>query len=218
MRRLGTELGVEAMSLYRYVAGRDDLLEGMVQQMVGQLHLGPGGGRPGPGDGWQAYLQWLAHGVRALARDHPQVFPLIATRHPAAPWLRPPLRSLRVVEDFLSTLVARGFSDEGAVAAYRAFSSFLLGHLLLEAAMVGSRTAPAVTPADEGRSASVTSREVDLRRVPAAAQAGGSALRGPRGCRVRAGPGGPARPARARARRVVAGLRRVCGQLAACRR
>ena len=65
----------------------------------------------GPTDGWQAYLQWLAHGVRSLARDHPKVFPLIATRHPAAPWLRPPLRSLRVVEDFLSTLIARGFSD-----------------------------------------------------------------------------------------------------------
>ena len=79
MRRLGTELGVEAMSLYRYVAGRDDLLEGMVEQMVTQLHLGPDGGRPGPGDSWQAYLQWLAHGVRALAREHPQVFPLIAT-------------------------------------------------------------------------------------------------------------------------------------------
>ena len=92
--------------------GRDDLLEGMVDQMVAQLHLRPDGGRPGPADGWQAYLQWLAHGVRPLARDHPQVFPLIATRHPAAPWLRPPLRSLRVVEDFLSTLVARGFTDD----------------------------------------------------------------------------------------------------------
>ena len=45
---------------------------------------------------FHAYLQWLAHGVRALAREHPNVFPLIATRHPAAPWLRPPLRSLRV--------------------------------------------------------------------------------------------------------------------------
>ena len=70
-----------------------------------------------------------------------------------------------MVEDFLSTLVARGFSDDGAVAAYRAFSSFLLGHLLLEAATVG-RPAPAVAPADEGRSASVTSREVDLRQFP----------------------------------------------------
>ena len=115
MRRLGTELGVEAMSLYRYVEGRDDLLEGMVEQMIGRLHLGAGDGRPKPDDGWQAYLQWLAHGVRTLAREHPQVFPLIATRHPAAPWLRPPLRSLRVVEDFLRTLVSRGFSDESAL-------------------------------------------------------------------------------------------------------
>jgi len=163
MRRLGTELGVEAMSLYRYVEGRDDLLEGMVEQMVTRLHLGGGGA--GPGDGWQAYLQWLAHGVRALAREHPQVFPLIATRHPSAPWLRPPLRSLRVVEDFLGTLVARGFSDESAVAAYRAFSSFLLGHLLLEAAMLG-RTVPAVDPADALRSPSTPTRGVDVREFP----------------------------------------------------
>jgi AcrR family transcriptional regulator len=167
MRRLGTELGVEAMSLYRYVAGRDDLLEGMVEQMATRLHRDPDepDGDPGPGAGWQAYLQWLAHGVRALAREHPQVFPLIATRHPAAPWLRPPLRSLRVVEDFLDTLVARGFSDESAVAAYRAFSSFLLGHLLLEAATVG-RLAPAVGPSDELRSATAPNREVDLREFP----------------------------------------------------
>ena len=166
MRRLGTELGVEAMSLYRYVAGRDDLLEGMVDQMVTQLHLDPSSGRPGPGDGWQAYLQWLAHGVRQLVQDHPHVFPLIATRHPAAPWLRPPLRSLGVVEDFLGTLVARGFTDDAAVAAYRAFSSFLLGHLLLEAAMLGSRTAPAVDIEDTGRSGAATSRTVDLREFP----------------------------------------------------
>jgi TetR/AcrR family transcriptional regulator, tetracycline repressor protein len=167
MRRLGTELGVEAMSLYRYVAGRDDLLEGMVEQMVDRLHLDPGSERTGPGDSWQAYLQWLAHGVRAIAREHPQVFPLIATRHPAAPWLRPPLRSLQVVEDFLSTLVARGFTDDRAVAAYRAFSSFLLGHLLLEAAMLGTREVPAVDPGEETRSTAPTAGcDVDLRQFP----------------------------------------------------
>jgi TetR/AcrR family transcriptional regulator, tetracycline repressor protein len=166
MRRLGTELGVEAMSLYRYVDGRDDLLEGMVDEMVDRLHLDPDGVRPGPGEGWQAYLQWLAHGVRGLAREHPQVFPLIATRHPAAPWLRPPLRSLRVVEDFLSTLVDRGFTDERAVAAYRAFSSFLLGHLLLEAAVLGSRTAPAVDLTDVARSMPTTNSSVDMRDYP----------------------------------------------------
>jgi TetR/AcrR family transcriptional regulator, tetracycline repressor protein len=152
MRRLGKELGVEAMSLYRYVNGREDLLEGMVDDMVAQLHLRPGDEQMQPGPGWQAYLQWLAHGVRALATEHPNVFPLIATRHPAAPWLRPPLRSLRVVEDFLSVLISRGFSDERAVLAYRAFSSFLLGHLLLEASLRGAQTSPAEEPLDEGES------------------------------------------------------------------
>jgi len=167
MRRLGKELGVEAMSLYRYVNGREDLLEGMVDLMVEQLHLHPGDEELGPADGWQAYLQWLAHGVRGLAIEHPNVFPLIATRHPAAPWLRPPLRSLRVVEEFLTTLIARGFSDEQAVAAYRAFSSFLLGHLLLEATVRGARTGPPEEPLDEG-DADVPNadQQLDLRHYP----------------------------------------------------
>ena len=167
MRRLGKELGVEAMSLYRYVNGREDLLEGMVDHMVATLQLDSGGGDLGPTDGWQAYLQWLAHGVRALARRHPNVFPLIATRHPAAPWLRPPLRSLRVVEDFLSTLISRGFSDTRAVTAYRAFSSFLLGHLLLEASLLGAQTSPAEEPLDEGESdVPNADQQLDLRTFP----------------------------------------------------
>ena len=152
MRRLGKELGVEAMSLYRYVNGREDLLEGITDHLVAGLHLDRHDLQLKPTDGWQAYLQWLAHGVRTLARQHPNVFPLIATRHPAAPWLRPPLRSLRVVEDFLSVLISRGFSDTRAVIAYRAFSSFLLGHLLLESSMLGAQTSPAEEPLDEGES------------------------------------------------------------------
>jgi len=152
MRGLGKELGVEAMSLYRHVDGREDLLEGIVDRLIAHLHPGPGAGELGPTDGWQAYLQWLAHGVRSLVVEHPKVFPLIATRHPAAPWLRPPLRSLEVVEEFLTTLMERGFSDERAVMAYRSFTSFLLGHLLLEASVLGARTAPAEEPLDEGDS------------------------------------------------------------------
>ena len=152
MRRLAKDLGVEAMSLYRYINGRGDLLEGIVDRMVSQLQLHPDQQQLGPADGWQSYLQWLAHSVRSLARDHPNAFPLIATRHPAAPWLRPPLRSLDVVEDFLTMLISRGFSDVRAVMAYRAFSSFLLGHLLLEASLLGAPTSPAEEPLDEGES------------------------------------------------------------------
>jgi TetR/AcrR family tetracycline transcriptional repressor len=167
MRRLGRELGVEAMSLYRYVNGREDLLEGVVDHMVSQLHLEPGDDRLGDTGGWQAYLQWLAHGVRALARAHPNVFPLIATRHPAAPWIRPPLRSLRLVDEFLAMLVGRGFSDTRAAAAYRAFSSFLLGHLLLEASLLGAQTSPAEEPLDEGNSEAPNSdQQLDLQNYP----------------------------------------------------
>jgi AcrR family transcriptional regulator len=167
MRRLGRELGVEAMSLYRYVNGREDLLEGVVDKMVSQLHLRPDQDQLGDTDGWQAYLQWLAHGVRALARAHPNLFPLIATRHPAAPWLRPPLRSLQIVEEFLTTLIERGFDDDRAVQAYRAFSSFLLGHLLLEASLLGAQTAPAEEPLDEGDSdVPNADQQLDLRNYP----------------------------------------------------
>jgi TetR/AcrR family transcriptional regulator, tetracycline repressor protein len=151
MRRLGQQLGVEAMSLYRYVNGREDLLEGIVDRLVDQIRVEPGTTME-PQDGWQAFLQWLAHSVRNLALEHPAIFPLIATRHPAAPWLRPPLRSLRIVEEFLTSLTARGFSEEQAVRTYRTFSSFLLGHLLLEVASIGAETSPVEEPLDEGNS------------------------------------------------------------------
>src|SRR6478672_14213 len=113
MRRLGAALDVEAMSLYRYVNGREDLLEAVVDALVDSIQV-PTVGQLQPADGWQAFLQVLAHDVRRLALEHPGAFPLIATRHPAAPWLRPPLRSLRVVDAFLDGLRSRGFTDEHA--------------------------------------------------------------------------------------------------------
>ena len=84
----------------------------------------------------------MAHGIRRIALAHPQLFPLIATRPPAAPWVRPPLRSLRWMESFLQNLRDCGFSDRAAVAGYQAFSSFLLGHLLLEVSAQGADVGP----------------------------------------------------------------------------
>ena len=146
MRDIGKVLGVEAMSLYRYVTGREDLLEAVVTTLLdgvtGRLNDEP--------LSWQAYLQTLAQAFRQIAVDHPHIFPLIATRHPAAPWLRPPLRSLEVVRNFLDTLSGFGFSDEQVVQTYRSFSSFLLGSLLLEAAQRRAQTAPIEEPRDDG--------------------------------------------------------------------
>jgi hypothetical protein len=87
-------------------------------------------------------LQRLAHGVRRVALAHPRAFPLVASRPAEAPWLRPPLRSLDWVENFLSGLEQEGFDDAAAAAAYRAFTSFLLGHLLLEVASHGADVGP----------------------------------------------------------------------------
>jgi AcrR family transcriptional regulator len=136
MRRLGAHLGVEAMALYRYVPSREQLLDGVVETVVDELYGDPDVYMEAR-HGWQDYLQRLAHGVRRIALAHPAVFPLVATRPPAAPWVRPPLRSLRWVESFLQTMTGAGFSDEMAVAAYRAYTSFLLGHLLLEISQRG---------------------------------------------------------------------------------
>jgi len=77
-----------------------------------------------------------------MALAHPHLFPLVATRPPSAPWVRPPLRSLRWIESFLAALSSQGFSDDTAVYAYRAFTGFLLGHLLLEVAARGVDISP----------------------------------------------------------------------------
>ena len=141
MRALGRELGVEAMALYRYVPNFDALLDAVVNQAVDQMLDDPQMSAV-EDDDWRAFLTRQAHGVRRIAVHQPQLFPLIATRTPSAPWIRPPLRSLRWVEEFLAGLLERGFADAGAAAAYRAFSSFLLGHLLLEVSARGVDTGP----------------------------------------------------------------------------
>jgi TetR/AcrR family tetracycline transcriptional repressor len=168
MRGLGQVLGVEAMALYRYVSGREDLLEAVVAQLLRGIHSDLD---EGLSETWQGYLQTFAHAVRRIAVDHAAAFPLVATRHPAAPWLRPPLRSLELVEDFLSTLRKHGFTDEQVVATYRAFSGFLLGQLLLEAAVRGAETSPIEEPMDEG-GAQIPNRdgEVDLSGSPTVAE------------------------------------------------
>jgi AcrR family transcriptional regulator len=135
MRRLGADLGVEAMALYRYVPGREQLLDGVVELVMDELYQDTMG-MLAPRN-WPEYLQQMAHGVRRLALAHPRIFPLVATRPPAAPWLRPPLRSLRWVEMFLQGLRDYGFSAPASVAVYRGFATFLLGHLLLESSLAG---------------------------------------------------------------------------------
>jgi AcrR family transcriptional regulator len=141
MRRLGAYLGVEGMALYRYVPGREALLDGVVEVVLDELYGDPDVFLEAT-NGWQDYLQRLAHGLRRVALAHPEVFPLVATRPPAAPWVRPPLRSLRWIESMLTVMTSAGFSDEAATATYKVFSGFLLGSLLLEVSSHGVETGP----------------------------------------------------------------------------
>jgi TetR/AcrR family tetracycline transcriptional repressor len=138
MRAVSSRLGVRAMSLYRYVQDRDELLDAVVERIVNELGDDPEV-QLRPVDGWRPYLTGMAHGVRRYARAHPHAFPLVATRPPTAPWVNPPLRSLRWVEAMLTGLAAEGFTDEQVLFTYRTFNSFLLGYLLLETSALALR-------------------------------------------------------------------------------
>lgn len=138
MRTVGARLGVRAMSLYRYIGNREDLFDAVVERVVNELAEDPEVA-DGPADGWRAYLDSLAHGVRRYAIAHPHAFPLVATRPAAAPWVNPPLRSLRWIEALLQVLQQEGFTGEQTVFAYRSFNSFLLGFLLLETSAMALR-------------------------------------------------------------------------------
>jgi TetR/AcrR family tetracycline transcriptional repressor len=138
MRSVGERLGVRAMSLYRYVASREELFDAVVERVVDELRADPEV-LDSAVHGWRDYLTRLAWGVRRYARAHSHAFPLVATRPPEAPWINPPLRSLRWIEAMLTTLRDEGFTDDQVLFAYRTFNGFLLGQLLLETSAMALR-------------------------------------------------------------------------------
>jgi TetR/AcrR family transcriptional regulator, tetracycline repressor protein len=138
MRAVASRLGVRSMSLYRYVQDRDELFDAVVERIVGELADDPEV-QPRLVEGWRPYLAGMARGVRRYARAHPHAFPLVATRPPGAPWVNPPLRSLRWIEAMLAGLAGEGFSDEQVLFTYRTFNGFLLGYLLLETSAMALR-------------------------------------------------------------------------------
>lgn len=74
MRRLGEELGVEAMSLYRHVANKAALLDGVHEAVLA------GVAQPRRTDDWVEDCRWLARSFRRTLRAHPNTLPLFATR------------------------------------------------------------------------------------------------------------------------------------------
>jgi AcrR family transcriptional regulator len=66
MRRIAQEIGTGAMSLYRYVPKRDDLIDLMLDAAVGEIEL-----PEEPSGNWRADLSLVAHQTRAVGLRHP---------------------------------------------------------------------------------------------------------------------------------------------------
>ncbi|MBB4932428.1 AcrR family transcriptional regulator [Lipingzhangella halophila] len=101
MRRIAAEIGAGTMSLYRYVPGRDDLIELMADRLMGEIDV-----EGLPSGDWRADLTRYAYGVRAMWLRHPW----IATVHRAIPSFGP--NQLRVIERVMGTLDAHVSIDE----------------------------------------------------------------------------------------------------------
>lgn len=126
MRRLGQELGRDPMSLYRYAENRAALLDGVTELVLNELTIHP------EDPDWKAQLRRIAHDLRNLALQHPNVVPLLVTRPLSTPLGLRPLGTLRPLEQILSLLIGAGFSPADALHVYRAYYGFLYGHILNE--------------------------------------------------------------------------------------
>lgn len=120
MRRLGSQLGVEGMALYHYVAGRDELLAAIAERLLEPLRR-----LEQTGD-WRDACGRFASALRTIAKTRPATFLLVGLQPLDTPALLAP------VEALLGTLVASGFPASDALAVYRAVASYARGYALAE--------------------------------------------------------------------------------------
>lgn len=131
MRRLGTELGVEAMALYRYASSKDALLDGLVEALYLELEERLAADTDEVPD-WRAGLHRIARATYDVCLTHPQAVPLLATRLLAVPLARRPAAVLRDHERVLTLLRGAGLGDAAAAEVFRAFTAWLLGYVSVE--------------------------------------------------------------------------------------
>lgn len=118
MRRLGDQLGVEAMSLYNHVASKDDLVGGIVEMVVSEF------GTPPSETDWKAALQENAKSVHETLLRHPWAPALIQSRT-----ARSEVRA-QYSEAVIGTLRRAGFSVEQSYRAQLTLTSFVYGFTL----------------------------------------------------------------------------------------
>jgi AcrR family transcriptional regulator len=147
MRALAKALGVEAMSLYNHIRNKDDLLDALVDTVVGRIAL------PGTGNDWQGELRRRAHSMRTVFLAHPWAPPLIVGRINVGP------NMLTLNEATLGCLHEAGFSYVQADHAMNALDSLIYGFHLLERSMP-------VQPEDYAETATTYLPAIDADRYP----------------------------------------------------
>ncbi|PRX96835.1 TetR/AcrR family transcriptional regulator C-terminal domain-containing protein [Allonocardiopsis opalescens] len=123
MRAIAARLNVEAMSLYNHVSGRDDILDGMVDAVFGEIDL------PEPGTPWKQAMHDRAASSRAALLRHPWAVGLMDSRN------RPGPNTLRHHDAVLGSLRAGGFSVPMAGHAFSLLDSYIYGFVIQEVSL-----------------------------------------------------------------------------------
>jgi AcrR family transcriptional regulator len=120
MRSVGKELGVEAMSLYHHIAGKDELLDLLADWIFAGIEL------PGPELDWREAMTMRAHSARRLLSAHKWALTLIESRPVVGPTL------LRHHETVLGSLRLGGFPVPLATHAFSLIDAYVYGFVLTE--------------------------------------------------------------------------------------
>ena len=120
MRKLAEALGVKAMSLYNHVKNKDDIIDGSVDIVAGEIDL------PDVGADWKASMRRRANSAHDVLLRHPWATMEIVSRVNIGPAM------LRYVDATLGCLREAGFSFEMADHAWNAIDSHIYGFTLQE--------------------------------------------------------------------------------------
>ncbi len=123
MQAIGRRLGVEAMSLYRHVANKEDILDGLVDLVITEVEL------PSADEGWRQAMRRRALSARRVFARHPWAIGLVESR--ARPWPS----TLRHHEAVLGVLLEAGFSGVQAAQTYSLLDSYIYGFASQEASL-----------------------------------------------------------------------------------
>ncbi|MET9406468.1 TetR/AcrR family transcriptional regulator [Streptomyces sp. NPDC002935] len=136
MRRLGAELGVEAMALYRYAPSKNALLDGLVEALyleveeclAADAEAGAVAGVPA----WRSGLHRIGRVTYDVCLAHPEAVPLLPTRMLRAPLARRPLAVLKDHERVFALLEEAGLDGARAGVVFRAITGWVLGYVSVE--------------------------------------------------------------------------------------